>query len=95
MKKSKWKKVETAVEFRQQGCIEECLVSKVGRNCLVNNAIKLKCNYHYNGSGTQAFGGAKQWPVITLEWAFQEGEETLRDVVARRLKEFVEEQKKA
>jgi len=84
-----WKKQKIAVEFLSDRRTCETLSGKIARNNESENAIELECHYNYNGSGKQAFGGAIKWPVITLNWAFQEGEETHRDVIARRLKKFV------
>ena len=43
-----------------------------------------------NGSGSKAFGGAKQWPNLTLEIGFQVGEEAYRDALAAELRKITE-----
>ena len=45
---------------------------------------------HYNGSGPSAFGGAKQWPVVTSKVAFNEGEYQLAAEFAADLGKFVD-----
>ena len=57
----------------------------------VGNAYILKARYHFNGSGPQFFGGAEKWPAVTLEVAFQVGEEERANLFAEQLKKLVEE----
>lgn len=63
----------------------------IGRNAVVDNAIRIEATYKFNGSGGKAFGGAKQWPFAGLEVSFQEGEEAKRDALIMRLKETVDQ----
>ena len=44
---------------------------------------------HYNGGGPSAFGGAKQWPVVTSKIAFNENEYALAVEFSQALGEFV------
>lgn len=53
-------------------------------------AATLREHYHYNGSGPQAFGGAKRWPALTLVVAFPENAEELRDLLGDRLRSAVD-----
>ena len=83
-----WKREPTFSDGR----VLQHKAGKVGRNCTIDNAITIEKHYSYNGSAdVGAFGGAKKWPTLTLNWEFQEGEETLRDVTVRKLKEFIDE----
>lgn len=63
---------------------------KMGRGCESSNAIEIRGHHHYNGSGPQAFGGAKQWPNVTLQVAFEEGQEELRDTFIKSLRAHIE-----
>jgi hypothetical protein len=52
----------------------------------------IQLHKNYNGSGPTAFGGRKEWPVLTLEVAFDVGEESRRqelaDVLAKAVQNF-------
>ena len=45
---------------------------------------------HYNGSSPTAFGGAKQWPVVTSKTAFNEGEYTLAAEFSYDVAQFID-----
>lgn len=47
----------------------------LGRNC--------------NGSGPKAFGGAKEWPVVTLKLPFPPGEQARALLAAREIMAFL------
>jgi hypothetical protein len=47
-------------------------------------------HYNYNGSGDDAFGGAKKWPVVTCHVAFSTGDEKRRDDFGVKLREFID-----
>lgn len=48
---------------------------KIGNNCETSNAHTVEIHKNYNGSGDDAFGGAREWPVVTVKVGFQVGEE--------------------
>lgn len=54
-----------------------------------DNAHQLELHYNFNGSGPKAFGGAKEWPVVTAKVVFQTGEEDMRDEFAEKLASFI------
>lgn len=54
------------------------------------SAHEVELRSHYNGSGPTAFGGAKQWPVVTASTAFNENEYELATEYARALAEFTD-----
>lgn len=56
-----------------------------------DNAHKVRCHKNYNGSGPTVFGGAKSWPVLTVEVSFEVGQEALRDQMAERMKALIDE----
>jgi len=69
--------------------------SWVGSGVLANNhrsgnAAQMRLGMSVNGSGKKAFGGAKQWPNLTLEIGFQVGEEAYRDALALELRRTTE-----
>lgn len=55
-----------------------------------DGAHLIKEGYHWNGSGAQAFGGARSWPVVTTETLFQTGREDIAKEFADALAEFTE-----
>lgn len=55
------------------------------------SAHDIELRSHYNGSGATAFGGAKNWPVITAKIAFNQDEYALAAEFAKDLGEFVNE----
>jgi len=69
----------------------ETAPTKLGNDCLVNNAIEIVCKTNINGSGDEAFGGAKEWPVIKCEVPFCTGEEEKAQKFYDKLKKFIEE----
>lgn len=68
------------------------------RNCIFAigcdyGRIEFEKYYHYNGSFGSAFGGAKKWPVLTLNIDFETGKERERDELVEKLKKFLDEVK--
>jgi hypothetical protein len=61
----------------------------IAKGCSYKNAHELELRSSYNGSGESAFGGAKEWPTLTLKVAFQVGEEDLRARLAVELAKTV------
>ena len=46
----------------------------LGNGCLMDGAVKIRRGRKINGGGPKAFGGAKEWPCLTVEVHF-----TVRD----------------
>jgi hypothetical protein len=44
---------------------------------------------HYNGSGSSAFGGMKEWPVVRLIVPFHANATKQRNAFAKKLRAFV------
>ncbi len=65
-------------------------VGKEAKGCKVSNTISIELGKSYNGSGPNAFGGAKEWPYLRIEIPFQVGEEermkTIADMIEKKLK---------
>lgn len=62
------------------------------RNCTEFESVHdIELRSHYNGSGASAFGGARQWPVVTAKTAFNENEYSLAAEFAKDLGDFVNE----
>lgn len=57
----------------------------------MDSAVTIQINEHFNGSGPQAFGGAKSWPTIDLHVPFCVGEEALRDRLSEKLAEVIDQ----
>lgn len=53
---------------------------------------EISLRHHYNGSGPKAFGGARQWPVVKLELAFNEGEHAKAEKWFNQLSRFLKAQ---
>lgn len=63
----------------------------VGIKTKVIGACKMRLAMSQNGSGSRAFGGATEWPNITLEIGLQVGEEDYRDALAEELRKTTEQ----
>lgn len=50
--------------------------------------IEIKVGFHYNGSGAQAFGGAKQWPHVALHMNFPTHRQDLANSFAEELQKL-------
>ncbi len=74
------------VEYSKHGML--------GRGCSYANAHTVKTAYHFNGSSNDAFGGAEQWPVVSMEITFEEGEEEKALKFAKKLMAFIEKNTK-
>lgn len=76
----------SGVEYSKSGII--------GRKSKYDGVHKVTTAYHFNGSGEDAFGGARQWPVISAKIGFQEGEEEKVLKFAKKLMAFIEKNTK-
>ena len=85
----KWKR-EKQSSTRPSGCIVEHRETKYARDC-IGRAITIERHFNYNGSGPTAFGGAKEWPVLTICIAFEENAFKERDRIAELMKKFINE----
>jgi hypothetical protein len=54
----------------------------MANNFISSNVVNIRLCRHVNGSGEGAFGGAADWPHLTVNISFQVGEE-------RKRREFV------
>lgn len=55
-----------------------------------SNGCELREHRNYNGSGSEAFGGAKDWPVVTLHVGLPAGREDLQKELGERLRALVD-----
>ena len=53
-----------------------------------------KTAYSFNGSGADAFGGAEQWPVVSMKITFEEDDEEKALKFAKKLMAFIEKNTK-
>jgi hypothetical protein len=60
------------------------------RNDCTNGAAEIRIKKHYNGSGLQAFGGANEWPHVTLGVSFPAGEEAMAMLLVLQLQVLVD-----
>jgi hypothetical protein len=70
-------------EYSAPGLMANCYIS--------GNAINLRLCRHVNGSGETAFGGASDWPHLTVNIAFQVGEERKRREFVILLQKLIEQ----
>lgn len=61
-----------------------------GRCTNYESVHEIELRSHYNGGGPAAFGGAKQWPVVTTKIAFNEGEYSFAAEFAEDLGRFID-----
>jgi hypothetical protein len=61
----------------------------LGRDYFCDNAHKIELGVGVNGSGPKAFGGAREWPVLRIKLAFQEGEDDKMRATAALLEEII------
>jgi hypothetical protein len=52
---------------------------------------EIEIGYHYNGSGPESFGGARQWPTVEATVAFNVGEEEKQKTFAVALAKLIDE----
>lgn len=64
---------------------------KMAGNVVMSNGVSLELHKNYSGSGAAAFGGAKEWPHLTLRVAFPAGHEEQRESFAEKLRKFIDE----
>ena len=62
-----------------------------GKDHRSENAHTVRNGFNYNGSGEDAFGGAKSWPVVTATVSFPTGRDDLAKRLTGDLKTFVDE----
>jgi len=62
---------------------------KIGNDFETGNAHTVEIHKNYNGSGDDAFGGAREWPCVTAEIGFQVGEERRAIDFAKKLTELI------
>jgi len=87
--KIKWKSIGSSMCGGGKLRKEFIAAGKMGRNYTCSNAHEIKAGYNFNGSGPDAFGGAREWPTAHAKVAFQEGQEKERDAFVEALKDFV------
>lgn len=63
-----------------------------GAGYIGENAIKIRVGRNINGSGPNAFGGAKEWPSVDLDVAFPATDKERAEQFAEALKAFVDSQ---
>lgn len=61
-----------------------------GRSSQSGNAHIVEVHWNYNGSGPQAFGGAREWPVVSAHVSFVEGEEQRAEEFGAALRDFID-----
>lgn len=62
---------------------------RIGNDCEVDNAHTVEIHNNYNGSGDDAFGGAREWPHVTVKVGFQVGEERRAIDFAKKVTELI------
>lgn len=68
------------------------IANKFARNTVMRNATTIGVTEHRNGSGPEAFGGAKKWPVIDIQISLPEGENGLAVDLAVKLTEIIRQE---
>jgi hypothetical protein len=61
-----------------------------GAGGAVRGSMEIVATYHFNGAGDGQFGGADQWPHLTVQISFAAGEEMLRDELARAIQATID-----
>jgi hypothetical protein len=82
--------LQSPVTDNDRKCFEVRGAAKMAGDCYVDGAVKLDAHYHYNGSGRSAFGGAKQWPNLSVEVSFKVGQEAQRDALLAKIQALIE-----
>lgn len=62
----------------------------IANNYSSPNAITIECHKNFNGSGPDHFGGAKEWPHLTIRIGFPVDSEDQRDKLAVKLAKFLD-----
>lgn len=85
----KWKRDKPSL-YGIEGYIVEHRQTVYARNT-VGNAITIERHLNHNGSSCDptAFGGAKEWPVLTVHISFEENAFGERDRIAELMKKFI------
>lgn len=65
------------------------LTGMIGKGEEVGNAHIIEIRESFNGSGDDAFGGARSWPTIWVEVNFQTGEQRRSIDFAKKLLELI------
>lgn len=77
-------------EARKRGEWTVSRSSPGGRGMTFSDGVTIDAHHNFNGSGPTAFGGAKQWPHVTMHMSFVEGDEPRRDEFVRALQGFID-----
>lgn len=64
----------------------------IGRGYKASNAGIVDVRHSYNGSGKEAFGGARSWPRVDASVEFQEHESRRALQFARKLAKLIHEE---
>lgn len=64
---------------------------KIGNNFKTLGAAEIAERVNYNGSGPNAFGGAKKWPCLNVKVSFQVGEEAKMSALATQIENLLVE----
>lgn len=65
------------------------IAGKIGNDCETSNAHVVEVRKSYNGSGDDAFGGAREWPTVWAEVSFQTGEDRRALDFAKKLSALI------
>lgn len=68
------------------------IAGKIGINWKSGNAHTIEIGKSYNGSGDDAFGGAKEWPTVRAEIGFQVDEERRALAFAGKLTKLIKDE---
>lgn len=82
MEKHGWKHGGRGREFVKPGWF--------AGHVLYDNVYVIDVHSNYNGSGKQAFGGAKEWPVVDVQIAFEATEQAKAERFAVEIAKFVD-----
>lgn len=61
-----------------------------GKGFVADGACEIELCRHYSGSGDDAFGGADEWPHLTVQVGFPVGAEAARDALAAKIMALID-----
>jgi hypothetical protein len=68
------------------------IAGRIGNDFETSNAHSVEIHKNYNGSGDDAFGGAREWPHVTALVGFQVGEERRALNFSKKLVALIKEE---
>ncbi len=77
-------------EHRPPGWEEHTRGARTARNYYSSNGVIIEATRSINGSGPQAFGGAEEWPAVTVRISLPEGRNDLRALLVEEMKTTID-----